>query len=1623
MGDHFEKQVLADAREVDVRGALAASKGKYSADGGTVFVMWSGHGIPDGSGVRLLVGDSSNDIASGFDPVSVASSCVLTGAHQILCVLDTCHSGSALGISIKVDDLFTSHGTASESTWVGVLTSCAANETAREQTLGPALADLLTSGPDPAGKHAEILRRRWNIHSEFIRGDDLCDALIKQWDDSSHGTLPHFATAGSALPTFKNPLWSPAASAMIMQEIIDGTAVRHFTGRTAEVGMVQSWVNQSETGIFVITGSPGCGKSALLAYSLIKHGQPDGADDGSLQIAQTPYAYVSAIGLNHNAIAERIDEQLTASGVLEPLSNPRNAFELIGALERTTLSAPPLNGPHIPVIGVDGLDETPSQLTNVIDRLLSPLSDFATILVTTRRSTVSTKAGQLTGDRGRISDPDSTPTSVPLDITDVLTSQDRVLDLNETHHRASGWASLTQSVVDRLSDVAETMNASDVADELRRIGGEQNPPPYLLAELVCDHLAEAPIDTSKRGWEALLATSVDDSLDGIVVEQSVSDPNPLSERPVEDANHLFAALQWGLGAGFPEPEWIAVANGTSQTREFVRDDIDWLLSAFGKYVVEDSEHGTAVYRCAHPFIADHFRFKALIDHEPGEVELQVARVLIGEASTSEAIPGVQTQTHLGRYLGHYIMRAGGPGLDMVRDYPRVIREQPGLLEYLTLGSSINALGSGDVKRATELAQQTVSMLRDKTDNEDPRPLFGQAHAHLALCLQADGQIDRALEASGIAVRTYENLIRENRELLPDYAAVVHNYATTLMDAGQATAAVRVAERVVDLEREFVDRGGNESHFRLGITLNVLALAYSAAGRDSDAVGSSRQSVDSLRRVLELRNRVRDRLALADSLSNLGSHLAATGDLRVGLSVTEEAFLLVDQATQGSIPAAKLAGLKNDYANRLYELGDAERALQLTSEAISTLQAAERPSLSERAQLLGALNNYCAILLNLGEVSAAAEQGAEAIKLARRVTGLNPMLVGNLAMILDNHANCLSRLSQHRSAIEHTEEALVIYRRAADLGDGYLADLARVLVNYADRLAHVNRADEAVASAGEARDLYTSLARANSRYEVDVARTVAQLAVLELAAHNRDVAAMTAIEAVRLCDELARSNRVDEVLVADLLIYVLVQATGCIENLALQLEFSERVVSVFESTGRVMSSDYATALRNLAAVHGMRQEFETGADISRQAVEILTQLSNTDRAFEVELASALGTHARLQFAVPQQRAGALDSAFRALNRYERIPELTPANIDTCGEVLAFLATEAINVDPQLPIPAYVDRMMERLDGVQRALLAGALARRLPDLSPFVPTWINRGLDNLGELDPQLKFGLRALARRKRSSAPISFDAIWTQDTDALPPFWLTVNRDLLRSAMQWGSSDTHSEGREYLLHHPYLLEPAFDAIVEEAYLGIVPERVVALRAIRTAAAEHGIDAAYQDPIASDIAEIFVASDLDMQLELLGTDGEQLRSPNVLQQLRVRAEANDKSAQTASFLVRLSEHDLHTAVVEVTHDPDGAQSVLERIVSGYDEPTLARATQLLLNLQSEEAINAEVAAVASFFFSAFLAGKGHLQQARELTQLVSDLAPSRIDPLIAAAIRLGSSHPEFAQLVRLFRESEE
>ena len=1621
VGDHYDKHLLTDADHAKVQDTLRAVKGKFSADGGSVFLLWSGHGIQATAGrIRLLVADSGSDMVAGFDPEDVATHCVLSGANQILCVLDTCYSGSALGISVQVDDLFLRNGTAAESTWVGVLTSCAANEIVREQTLGPALIRLLSTGPDPAGKHADLLRRRWSPHSEFIRGDDLCDALLKQWDQSLTAA-PHFASAGSALPMLRNPLWVPNAAPALVQEIIDGASFRQFTGRTEEVRIVKSWMRGNKPGVFVIVGCPGSGKTALLGHVMAQFNtQPvDGPIDPQSTLNSRSYTQVSARGLDHTSLAARIERGLVASGVLEALTHPRNALELLGALERLSHSVSAVPLAQLPVIGVDGLNESPSHLHDIVDRLLTPMSEFAVVVVTTRRTEVTNLVSSHNNLTARQT-LTSQPAASTLDVTDVITSLDRILDLDSALHRASGWLALTQSVETRLSGVSETMDATAVAATIQQMTGEQNPPPFLLMELICDHLANSPVDTFGPSWQTQVETSIAATLDQ-VVQESISDGHQPRNDSVDAAQHLFESLQWGLGAGFPEDHWIAVANATDPQRNFAREDIDWLFAALGKYVVEDSEHGVAVYRCAHPLIAQHFHTKAIANQDPGEIELRVAQALFNTADALTLTSANPADAHLSRYLWRYLMRAGEPGLALLKDRPALAAQHSAELAYATLGVSITALGSADVARATQLAERTITQLRDSALQHSD-PVYAQAHAHLALCYQTSGQIDRAVRSAGTAVNAYADLVQQDSQLLPDYAAAVHNLATMLMDAGRPRAAVDAATRAADLEREFLDHGGN-NYYRLGVTLNVLALAHSDANHAADAVTASKNSVDALRQAVALRNRILDRIALAESISNLGGHLAATGNVRAGLSAAEEGLQILEQmATEDSTLETKLAGAKNDMANRLMELGQYDRALALMDEAINTLHSIENPSVKERVQLFGALNNCSAIFLSAGATVEAARRGQAAVQLARTIAAEQPADKGCLAMALDNFANCMTRLSEHHAAIQLTQESLEIYRELAARNEGDVVNVAGVLLNYGDRLAHIGRPEEAVVATGEAHEYYRKLSTANPRFEVDAARTVAQLAIHQLAAGDRVAAASTSAQAVQLCDDMVVRKIVDENILADVLTDALIQATTCALDPDQLIEFAQRAVSSIEAAEMTKSPKYAMALRNLAAAYGTRDEAADGYAYIQQAVEVLTKLAATDRAFEVELASALGIQARIEFSLSKRQQG-VQTALGALPYYERLPERTPANLATCAEVLAFLATEGITFVPQLPITTHVDRMLEPLNGVQRAQLLGNILSRMPALSPLNPHWISRGLDELGHEDARLYFGLKMLARRKRSTAQYFFDHIWAQETHADPPPWLVLDLPQLDTALMWASSSTHQDGYEFLLTHAYLVESSFDPIMEEAYLGIYPERVPTLKEIRSVAAVSGIREAYQKPLAGDVADAFAAADLDAQLELLLRNGEELRSDLVEQHLRDRAREDDQPGTVAYYLVKLSENDLHDAVISAISDPDKAQELLGRIAHEHDQPMLARAIQLLITPHSSRAPHPEVQGLAAFYMCAILIDKGDQAQAADLMISVRELVPDRISSLTTAAARLGSVKPEFLRLIPLLIDANE
>ena len=107
----------------------------------------------------------------------MVASCAESGANQLLFLVDTCFSGAAAKAGEVAAAIMRSRPPEGKYVWVGVLASCLDMETARDGLFGQRLRKLLADGP-----RAAELRVRWSPHSQYVRGDDVCDAVLKEWD-------------------------------------------------------------------------------------------------------------------------------------------------------------------------------------------------------------------------------------------------------------------------------------------------------------------------------------------------------------------------------------------------------------------------------------------------------------------------------------------------------------------------------------------------------------------------------------------------------------------------------------------------------------------------------------------------------------------------------------------------------------------------------------------------------------------------------------------------------------------------------------------------------------------------------------------------------------------------------------------------------------------------------------------------------------------------------------------------------------------------------------------------------------------------------------------------------------------------------------------------------------------------------------------------------------------------------------------------------------------------------------------------------------------------------------------------------------------------------------------------
>ncbi|MFJ8963639.1 AAA family ATPase [Lentzea sp. NPDC102401] len=384
----FDGEPLTDPDEATVRDHLSQIRSAMQDDGGVLIVMWTGHGVPAAGDLLLLTTEHRGDGSNGLSANEVARKCAFSGANQMLLILDACHSGLAVhNAAAVVSAVFNEVQPRGDRMWAGVLVSCSAAGEATAGVFGGRLHSLLSNGPDADNPE---LHRTWNERNRMIPGDELGYALLADWNNEDQ--VPQFVQVGRPGELVINPRHDRNAPSQVVEHLLNaayGTLLKTdrrawFTGRTTEVNRVVDWVTAATPGVYVVTGSAGTGKSAILGRvacmsdpkergKLVEFSPPrEHRDPGENSV----HANVHARGLNADRIADLLSTQLVAGEHIDPPQGERrSAAELIGVVQQL---ARPL------VLMVDGLDEARGEAFTIAVALLTPLAGCCTVIVSTR---------------------------------------------------------------------------------------------------------------------------------------------------------------------------------------------------------------------------------------------------------------------------------------------------------------------------------------------------------------------------------------------------------------------------------------------------------------------------------------------------------------------------------------------------------------------------------------------------------------------------------------------------------------------------------------------------------------------------------------------------------------------------------------------------------------------------------------------------------------------------------------------------------------------------------------------------------------------------------------------------------------------------------------------------------------------------------------------------------------------------------------------------------------------------------------------------------------------------------------------------------------------------------------
>ena len=371
-----------------------------------------------------------------------------------------------------------------------------------------------------------------------------------------------------------------------------GELAWYFVGRKQERQQVAAWLAGNHTGLLVVAGPAGSGKSALLGNILV-HTTPDLRDllVQAEQIKRLPPeeqpeenvfdAVVSLTGLTTADLVAR----LVAAAGLEPQAG---GLEISERVEHLLTALGSRTAPF--TVLADALDEAQDPLTvaGAVIRRVATVPGCR-VVVGTRRSThegpglpepTDTNLLDALGGARRYA-----TVTVGLDADAVAT----YVQLRLAAARPT-WPSALGIDDDAVDTVAQAIGAKNRQ--------------FLYARLaVHEILARPELLTPGRRPELahLLAQDYDYRDLFAVAVRRLARMDPLFDP-------LLEALAFTQGRGLPRADriWATVASALADDRPVTETDLDNVLNAAAPYIMLDGEDGQSVYRLAHRTFQEYF---------------------------------------------------------------------------------------------------------------------------------------------------------------------------------------------------------------------------------------------------------------------------------------------------------------------------------------------------------------------------------------------------------------------------------------------------------------------------------------------------------------------------------------------------------------------------------------------------------------------------------------------------------------------------------------------------------------------------------------------------------------------------------------------------------------------------------------------------------------------------------------------------------------------------------------------------------------------------------------------------------------------------------------------------------